>query len=114
MYQIIKDGAVLAMVEAPTYIRLLDNGCYGLCGAEEAEGVAHSGTPYRLAHRPELKDLEPVVLAEVDGGGMLKSAQDAADELVVAALETDAAMGGVQAAIDCLVIANLEGGVERV
>ena len=31
MYRIVKDGAALALIEAPTYVRQAGNGCFVLC-----------------------------------------------------------------------------------
>ena len=31
MYRIVKDGAALALIEAPTYVRQAGNGCFGPC-----------------------------------------------------------------------------------
>jgi len=42
------NGAALALVETPNWVRILDNGCYGLCDRMAAEGVAINGTVYNL------------------------------------------------------------------
>ena len=49
MYEIIKDGAVLALTESPNYIRLHPDGFYILCEQKEAQGVAYHGKPYLFA-----------------------------------------------------------------
>lgn len=89
MFKIIQDGAVIAMTERPTHIKLLDNGCFGLCKEAEAQGIAHNGTPYHLLGRPELPGAETVMLEETDGGGAIVEMQTAIDDLTVATL-----MGG--------------------
>lgn len=71
MYKIVKDGAALSMIEAPNYIRLLENGCFTLCTAEEAEGIAHQGTVYHLIGRPDLVDAETITLETVDTGTVI-------------------------------------------
>lgn len=48
MVRFTKNGAVIALAENPNWVRRLDNGTYGLCGYEDAEGVAIHGTVYNL------------------------------------------------------------------
>lgn len=38
MYRIVKDGAELALIEAPSYVRKAENGCFVLCQEAEATG----------------------------------------------------------------------------
>ena len=71
MYEIIKDGAVLALTESPNYIRLHPDGFYILCDQSEAQGVALNGTPYHLFGRTAMDALETVVLVETDAGRIL-------------------------------------------
>ena len=66
MYKIIKDGATVGLTGAPNYIKKLDNGCYGLCSEQEAQGVAFNGVPYQLADRAEMGGLEAVTVAEAN------------------------------------------------
>jgi hypothetical protein len=114
MFRITKDGAALAMTEAPTYVRRHENGCFVLCAEAEAEGVAHAGVVYHLLGRPEMEGVETAALERVDAGAEIKDAQTAIDDLVVASLGTDTTIGEMQAAIDDLVIAALEGGATSV
>lgn len=84
MYKIKKDGATVAMTEATTYIKQAENGCFVLCQEEEAQGVAHAGTPYNLLNRQPMEGVEDTVtLEEVDAGAMLA-------EIVQATADTDA------------------------
>lgn len=80
MYKIIKDGTTLAMTEALNYIKRQANGCYALCAAEEAEGIAHAGTVYHLLGRQELEGVETIVLEKTDGGTMLAEAGQVAED----------------------------------
>ena len=41
MFKITKDGATMAMTEAPNYIKQAENGCFVLCPEAEATGIAH-------------------------------------------------------------------------
>ena len=43
-----QNNTVIALVEDPNWVNVLDNGCYGLCKFESAEGVAIDGTVYNL------------------------------------------------------------------
>lgn len=72
MYEIIKDGAVLALTESPNYIRLHPDGFYILCDQSEAQGVALNGTPYHLFGRKQMDGLETVMLVETDAGHILQ------------------------------------------
>lgn len=80
MYKIIKDGVTLAMTEAPNYIKQQENGCFALCAAEEATGIAHAGTVYHLLGCPPLEGVETVILEATDAGTMLVEARQAADD----------------------------------
>lgn len=54
MYEIRKDGGVIALTEKPNYIRRHADGFYILCEEEDAQGVAVDGTVYRLMGRTGL------------------------------------------------------------
>ena len=80
MYQIIKDGTPLALVERPNYIYKHTNGCYVLCSESEATGVAVDGAAYHLVGKAEMEGLDSVVMVETDGGKELTTAQSESDE----------------------------------
>ena len=71
MFEIIKNGNVIAMTEKPNYVRLHPDGFYILCDKAEATGVAVEGTPYALFDG-SLGECESVVVFEVDGGRKLR------------------------------------------
>ena len=48
MYRIVKDGAELALIEAPSYVRQAGNGCFVLCQEAEAAGIGKLGTVEHL------------------------------------------------------------------
>lgn len=85
MYEIIKDGAVLALTESPNYIRLHPDGFYILCEQSEAQGVALYGTPYHLFGRKPMDGLETVMLVETDAGRVLKE-QETVNSIVFVTL----------------------------
>ena len=72
MYKIIKDGTTIGLTEFLTYIKQHDNGCFVLCPEPEASGIVFSGTPYQLAGRPEMGDVETVTVEEADAGTELQ------------------------------------------
>lgn len=79
MYRIINQdsGEIIGMTEAPTYIRLAQNGCFVMCKAgEEPQGVAFSSQPYNLfGKEPMQSDLPTVLVTEMDGGQELQAMQ---------------------------------------
>lgn len=81
MYEIIKGGVVLAMTEKPTYIRVAENGCYTLCEAAQAQGVAVAGSVYHLEGLPALEGAEDVTLRETDAGEQVMNAKREAEEV---------------------------------
>ena len=64
MYRIVKDGAELALIEAPSYVRQAGNGCFVLC--QEAEA---------------LEGAESVILEKTDAGDLVKRIQDTAKDV---------------------------------
>ncbi len=68
MFRIIKDGVSLGMTESPTYIKAADNGCFVLCPAPEAQGIAFEGVPYHLVGREAMEGVEDVLLEGTDAG----------------------------------------------
>ena len=75
MYDIRKDGALLALTEQVNYIRLHPDGFYLLCPEAEAQGVAVAGTPYHLMGRDEMPECETVLVQETDAGRVLREEQ---------------------------------------
>jgi hypothetical protein len=64
MYKIIKDGVLVGLTGTPNYIKLQENGCYGLYPEDEAQGVAFDGTPYQLEGKAKMEGLEVVTMEE--------------------------------------------------
>lgn len=82
------------MTEAPTYIKQAKNGCYVLCGAEEAQGAVYNGTPYHLSGRPPMRGAETAVMEELDAGAALAEAEGRITGLEDALCELDAMLNG--------------------
>ena len=68
MYKIIKKDTVLGIVSNLTWVRMQDNGCYGLTVEDNAQGIALNGTVYHVNGHPELDGVETVSVEEVDDG----------------------------------------------
>ena len=81
MYRIVKDGAALALIEAPTYVRQAGNGCFVLCQEDQATGIAYGGTVYHLLGREALEGAESVILEKTDAGDLVKRIQDTAKDV---------------------------------
>ena len=75
MYEIRKDGDVLALTEKPNYIRLHAEGFYALCGEAEAQGIAVNGTAYNLYGREPMEGCEEVMLLAADAGEILRKTE---------------------------------------
>ena len=74
MYEIRKDGSVIALTEKPNYIRRHADGFYILCEEEDAQGVAYHGTPYLFANG--------TICYEVDAGELTTETQSLLDVLL--------------------------------
>lgn len=78
MFKIIKDGATIAMTEAPNYVKRQGNGCLALCQEPEAEGIAHAGEVFHLLGRQELEGAAgTVMLEETDAGEEIRKTGEA-------------------------------------
>ena len=64
MYKIIKDGVIVGITGAPTYIKMMDNGCYGLCSEEEAQGIAFDGVAYHMDGRTKMDGVDTTSVEE--------------------------------------------------
>lgn len=80
MYKIIKDGAMVAQTEAPNYVRLQKNGCFGLCEERDAQGIVHNGIVYHLHGREALEGKETVVLEKFDAGTEMEHTRTAVED----------------------------------
>ena len=78
MYRIVKDGAELALIEAPNYVRRAGNGCFVLCQEAEAAGIVYNGTVYHLLGREALEGAESVILEAADAGAEIQTTRESA------------------------------------
>lgn len=87
MYQIYKNGTMLATVEKPNFIRKHREGFYLLCEEKEASGVALNGKVYHLAGRSEIEGAETVAIVETDGGSLVDELENASGIVFVTMAE---------------------------
>ena len=87
MYEIRKDGGVIALTEAPDYIRRHPDGFWLLCGEDEAEGVAVGGMGVAVGGT--------AVGGTVVGGTAVGAACAHQLQLVIGADEPDAVFAGL-------------------
>lgn len=79
MVKFFKDGSVLALVEKPNWVYLMDNGCYGLCELECAQGVAIRGAVYNI-NENEISDNGKVSFAIVENGEYMMQQDKVAEQ----------------------------------
>lgn len=68
MYRLMQNGEMVALGENLRYIRMQENGSYGFCPREEAQGVAMDSTPYHIDGMDELTGAETVSVETVEAG----------------------------------------------
>lgn len=56
MVKFLKNGNLLALVEQPNWVYLQENGAYGLCDYENAQGVAINGMKLMETAETKFKD----------------------------------------------------------
>ena len=86
MYRMFKGEDILATVTNPVWVRKQDNGCYGLCNEQEAQGVVVEGTVYHLAGRDALDGVESEVTYQKEQEAILqrKADQEEVDAIATA------------------------------
>lgn len=80
MYKFSINGATIAIVDDPFWIRLQSNGCYGPCERIKATGVAINGTPYNLPGH-DIGGIATVDYDEIYGGALILKQQANIDYL---------------------------------
>ena len=68
MYRLMHNGEMVALGSALRYIRMQDNGSYGFCDKEDAQGVAMDSKPFHVEGMDELYGAETVTIEDVDAG----------------------------------------------
>ena len=68
MYRLMHNGAMIALGENLRYIRMQENGSYGFCDKEDAQGVAMDSKPYHIDGMDELAGAETVSVETVEAG----------------------------------------------
>lgn len=108
MYEALKNGVPIALMETPNYIRKHPDGFLVLCEEDAAQGVAINGTPYRLFARDGLEELEEVLLVARDSGSVLYQQAENAEKL-----KTDLESAQSAASISFVALAE-SGGLDAV
>ena len=65
MKSIIKNDVVIITVNNPTFVFQMENGCFGLCTEEKAQGVVIDGEVFHIKGTPALEGKEDVIVEEV-------------------------------------------------
>ena len=90
MYKFTASNEIIGYAILPTYIKKMDNGCYGLCSAAEATGVVVGGAPYALNGR-ELDDLPTVEVKEISDVEFMNYVMQANAALKTLGVQTEVA-----------------------
>ena len=88
MYKFTVSNEVIGYATTPSYIKKLDNGCYGFCSEADAEGVAVNGVPYRLDGK-ELNGLPIVEVKEIGDSEFFIYVMEANDALNTLGVQTE-------------------------
>lgn len=87
MYNVKKDGEIIAMTEKLHFIKQSKNGIFVKCDEKDAQGIAVKNTPYNLLGREPMTGCETVLVFEIDAGEHLKNSDE--NQLVSDALVID-------------------------
>ena len=69
-------GKQLGYADKILYIKISKSGCFVPAAKEDAVGVAFDSNPYNLEGHSEIADAETVLVREVDGGSVIKAAEE--------------------------------------
>lgn len=88
MFQIIKDGVVVALTDELRFVRKHNNGCFIQVDEENAQGIAMGGKVYHLLGKEKIEGVEDTVgYSAIDGGQYVALQQDTIDTLLLQMLE---------------------------
>lgn len=80
MYEVTKDGSVIATVDRLQFVRQQPNGVVINCAEADAQGICVNDTFYHLPWLPVLPGAEDVTIEEFDGAAALAAIQEALNE----------------------------------
>ena len=83
MYQIAKDGAVIATVDRLQFVRQQPNGIVINCPEADAQGICVDDVFYHLPWLPTLPGAEDVTIEEFNGAAVIAESEAAVDELLM-------------------------------
>ena len=80
MYEVIKNGLIIAVVNDPVWVNKADNGCLILCDEEEATGIVVDSTLYALDIEDPMEGFDIVSATRIDAGSFaVKTNQNTAN-----------------------------------
>ena len=90
MYKIIKDGAVIGLVDEPRYVRLKNN-VFIQCTPEIADGVAFDGQFYRFSFK-EIEGYDSIDIQPVNSGEFILQHEHSINNLNGGLIDTQLAL----------------------
>ena len=78
MYKIMKIGVMVGLGDKPSYIRMQENGSYGFCSEQDAQGVVVDNKPYHLNGMDTLEGIDTVTMEDVSSSSLANDYQAAA------------------------------------
>jgi hypothetical protein len=83
MYEVTKDGEVIATVDRLHYVRQQPNGIVINCPEADAQGICVNDVFYHLPWLPRLNGAEDVTINEFSGAAVIAETEAAVDELLM-------------------------------
>lgn len=77
MYKIYSGSTQVGVTENLNYIKKVSNGCFNLCGPEDAQGIAFNGEKYSLGINGGIENVPEAVLEYVDTAEELQKTNNA-------------------------------------
>ena len=83
MYEVTKDGQVIATVDRLQFVRQQPNGVVINCAEADAQGICVNDVFYHLPWMPTLPGALDVTINEFNGAHMIAQSEAAVDELLL-------------------------------
>ena len=100
MFEVLKNGKRIALVDKPTWIKRLVNGDFGLTTRERATGISISLGVFSLGKSRDMSELEQVTLNEFDSGDKIEQHGESIEALENALCEADEAQEAWKAEVE--------------
>lgn len=79
MFNITKDGALIATVDKLAFVRRQDNGVIVNCAEADAQGIVYGDEFYHLPYMPIFPGAQEAIVDEFNGAQLLADIQEAAN-----------------------------------